>query len=348
MPGKIKQIEPLIAYLDDDVFHGMAFAGQTQNLFAAESAALMQKMRSILTKSFSVENLDFLCNLYEINEKKNLSITQMQMELKKLDKEFISTDAATPLNINEATLLKIRAKTHHVLTDYKNAIREVFDLISMNVTSHTKQLGLLDQTIHLKNQALILVDALGQTIKLDNKLPPILKSLGNSEQEKLFLDCQTACKIAQKELMNLLSSNVVDIAASKKQFNTIFMTLLNKLSAGFKDLQHLEVQNPKLPKKASFIYNLIQEANNIARTANEDQKIRSKKNVGADSENSSSNGLSRTVTNISEMGTRSHSISTNPLNPNASPRIDYKPSSRATSQDPAASDEQIINNRPKR
>jgi hypothetical protein len=239
--------------LDEKVFTRQAFAGQKSELFAPESAPLKDALFSVLKSTWSAENLEFIEALHKLNNS-NASSEEFKKELQRIEETYIVVNADSRMNIKSGTLDKILNNPDKSIANYAEAIKEVFDLISTNVTKDTKNLVNMDKILMVNNAGAQLLKAFDEMLP-DKKVGRVSQIF--KREETLLLSSQNACKTAQQELRDLLTKPAVSGAEHEKTFSKVVMETLPKLSAAFQELKAFEASHPDAVKKSPGIEKII-------------------------------------------------------------------------------------------
>jgi hypothetical protein len=245
------------SFLDERVFQHPLFTGQALYLFSPEADQLRTKLADILRASYSLENLNFLEEIYDLNQKRNLSPEQFDIQLKKIENKYIASKSINELNINQDTLEKILKSDNKSIGDYSGAIREVFDLISHNVTSHSTELIQIDKTIVMNNAASYLAGELDKIIQANFKRS---SRLFLPKDEAAFIDCQKACANARERLLLFATKpdeNKKSIESEKKEFTTILNKAVEALSRNYQILLNFEKTHKNAPVRSTGIEAMI-------------------------------------------------------------------------------------------
>lgn len=247
--------------LAENVFHAAAFPGQQINLFAPDSLELKDKLKTILAKSYSSENLSFLEDMHQLNSEKDLLPEEMKAELESIRKKYIDLDAETPLNIHQSTLTKIRKNPDGGLAVYKDAIKEVFDLINTNVTKDRAALSEAEEKVINKK-----FDKVAEELSLGyNAITKLavtksggLNILSPQSNESRFEACRNICKKAQSNLATLVKNpGQLDIEDREIKFREIANKAIKGLAEKFQQMQQYENKNPDKNKLSQHIEKMI-------------------------------------------------------------------------------------------
>ncbi len=194
-------------FLEEKTFQRPAFAGQELNLFSPEAEPLKLSLHYILVGLYSDENLEFLQEVYDLNQKHDLTDEQLTAEVQKIEGKYIKSNSEKEINVIQDTREEILISPKH-LTYYKSAVIQVFDLISHNVTNNIKELAELEKiivTITVTSKAATyLAGELDKIIQVQ-MLPQksgILSRLIQPVNDAIFADCQTSCAKAKEELIS--------------------------------------------------------------------------------------------------------------------------------------------------
>ncbi len=339
MPNLPSKLPSLVSYLHDDIFSQQAFDGQQSNLFDKKSFALKNLLYKILTKSYSSENLEFLSELHAINSNKGLTALNLQSEIAEIEKKYIALNAEQLLNIRQDTLENIRNKPFKRLSDYTEAIKEVFNLIQTNVISSIQSLRDADRRIIINELATDLSHQLEIIISLPTKLPSILQRLSNFSQTKTLESCQQDCKLAQTQLLELASNKLLSDVQIKENFDTLLINIIGKLSESFRAMKAIEKANPTIPKKSVEIEKMIDIFNSSVSNYSESKRNSVNKKI-INVRLSETPSLSGSLSTLSVMNDDRPSVSESSQSvvprsesPSLSkiilPKLPYKPSSRA-------------------
>jgi hypothetical protein len=258
----IHRLEHPEAYLDPEIFARPAFEGQQANLFAPESAPLKEKLHSILEATLSLENLEFLDDMHKLNSQEHLSKAEVYAELQRIEDMYIAVDGPKSLNIQANTLKNIRKDPLKSILNYNKAIKEIFQLINANVTANLPILKMIDTVITVNNSARNLVSEMDKLIQIPIAKPRSLAMFKTITREAIFIDCQNYCKKAQIDLLNLVKDDNKD-ASSLRTYNKQKIEILQKLSAGFKEIQKLESVLSKGPKLSPYLEKMISDINEL-------------------------------------------------------------------------------------
>jgi hypothetical protein len=221
-------------FLEESVFNVTAFDKQRSNLFTPEAEELRNALMQILESGSREESWKFLLAIHAINSKKTLYQAEMQTELKALEKQFIDENAPTRINLGSTVLNNIVAIEKKSPADYKNIIKEVFDLIRQNIKTNV-MLTTIDEISWLKNSVNKLIATLNPLVTLETRNLGFMSAfLPTKTDTKLFINCQKICKAMQDDLRVLMKSyKVVDVVNSKDSFEKK-VAVLSSLENDFK------------------------------------------------------------------------------------------------------------------